>query len=147
MRDMVEVGWGRNQLGANISVHICQASFFNFESKSIRATVRRKEIQLHGRYLTLLSGVQQRPHCKGEIWKQSFISTSRNRSNAKTISKLKELKTPALNFSVDGKSSKTILKPEELKTQTLCFSVDGKNLENGTFRKKSSNQRKLKTQV
>ena len=43
MRDMVEVGWGRNKLGANISVHVSQAPLFDFESKSIRATVRRKE--------------------------------------------------------------------------------------------------------
>ena len=44
MRDMVEVGWGRNKLGANISVHVRQASLFtDFESKSISATVRMKE--------------------------------------------------------------------------------------------------------
>lgn len=43
MRDMVEVSWGRNKLGANIGVHIRQAPLFHFESKSISATVRVKE--------------------------------------------------------------------------------------------------------
>ena len=43
MRDMVEVGWGRNKLGAYVGVHIRQGSLFHFESKSIRAAVRMKE--------------------------------------------------------------------------------------------------------
>lgn len=57
-----------------------------------------------------------------EIWLHSFIYTSRNRSNAKTISKLKELKTQTLCFSVDDKKfgerdfPKKIFKPEEKNT-------------------------------
>ena len=68
MRDMVEVGWGRNKLGPNISVHICQATLFNFESKSISATVRWKEEEEKSELVgsSRCSQVNKRDRDKGE---------------------------------------------------------------------------------
>lgn len=48
MRDVVEVGRGRDELGASISVHVRQATFFGLETKSIGTTVNgRKKRRLN----------------------------------------------------------------------------------------------------
>ena len=68
MRDMVEVGWGGNKLGANISVHIRQATLFDFESKSIRTTVMRKEEEEKTELAEQeRPRLRPRPHDEGEI--------------------------------------------------------------------------------
>ena len=43
MRDVVEVGWGRDKLGASVSIHVPKSTLLGLETKSSGTTVKGRE--------------------------------------------------------------------------------------------------------